>query len=228
MHTPSGSEWPARQVPCGRELNDGALSLSAARPSANTNIAHIRTYCTRPDSENGKVWRKLDFGTLGLALSYYVQVAATALCPRYAELAEANPNEARLVRWDVWGMPLLEIVTDATVLAWAAEKFPELDQDTASVGEVIHANASSVSRQGAVSRGMPTETAEMEIYVRRGEYSTHIRRLGNLAAPRSAGPFSQRACLQDPGIWSSRCSTETSFPAEPRSWIAPTATMLPR
>ena len=107
-------------MPCGRELNDGALSLSAARPSANTNIAHIRTYCTRPDSENGKVWRKLDFGTLGLALSYYVQVAATALCPRYAELAEANPNEARLVRWEVWGMPLLEIVPDATVLAWVA------------------------------------------------------------------------------------------------------------
>jgi len=93
-------------VPCGRRLNGGALSLSAARPSANTNIAHIRTYCTRPDSESGKVWRKLDFGNLGLALSYYVQVAATALCPRYAELVEANPNMARMVRWAVWGMPL--------------------------------------------------------------------------------------------------------------------------
>ena len=103
-------------MPCGRELNDGALSLSAARPSANTNIAHIRTYCTRPDSENGKVWRKLDFGTLGLALSYYVQVAATALCPRYAELVEANPNMARMVRWAVWDMKLWEIVPDLAPL----------------------------------------------------------------------------------------------------------------
>ncbi len=108
-------------MPCGRELNNGALSLSAARPSANTNIAGIRTFCTRPDSESGTVWRKLDFGTLGLALSYYVQVAATALCPRYAELVVANPNEARRVRWVVWEMLLLEIVPDATVLEWIAE-----------------------------------------------------------------------------------------------------------
>jgi hypothetical protein len=216
-------------VPCGRELNDGALSLSAARPSANTNIAHIRTYCTRPDSENGKVWRKLDFGTLGLALSYYVQEAATALCPRYAELAEANPNEARLVRWEVWGMPLLEIVPDATVLAWVAERFPTLDQDTASVGEAIHASQSSLSRQAVASKGYKfTETAVMEIHAGPGEYSTHTRRLGNLAAPRSAGPSSQRACLQDTSIWKSRCSAETSIPAEPRSWITSTATMLPR
>jgi hypothetical protein len=28
---------------------------------------------------------------------------ATALCPRYAELAETNPNKARKVRWVVWG-----------------------------------------------------------------------------------------------------------------------------
>ncbi len=215
-------------MPCGRELNNGALSLSATRPSANTNIAHIRTYCTRPDSESGNVWRKLDFGTLNMALSYYVQVAATALCPRYAELVEANPNMARMVRWDVWGMPLLEIVPDATVLAWVAEKFPELDQDTASVGDAIHANQSSLSKQGAVSRGKPTETAEMVVYAGQGEYPTHSRRLGNLAAPRSAGPSSQCACLQDTSIWKSRCSPETSIPAEPRSWITRTVTMLPR
>jgi hypothetical protein len=180
-------------VPCGRELNGGALSLSEAWPSATTNIASIRTYCTRPESESGTVWRKLDFLNLGTALAYYVQVAATALNPRYAELAEANPNMARLVRWVVWDMPLLEIVTDAAVLAWIAEKFPKLDQDTASVGEVIHANASSVSRQGAASRGKPLETAEMVVHVRRGEYSTHPRRLGKLAATPSAGPSSQRA-----------------------------------
>ena len=215
-------------MPCGRELNNGALSLSEARPRANTNIAHIRTYCTRPDSENGKVWRKLDFRNLGHALSYYVQVAATALNTRYAELVEANPNMARMVRWEVWGMPLKQIVTDAAVLDWIAEKFPELDQDTASVGDAIHASQSSLSRQGAASRGEPTKTAVMEIHVRRGEYSIHSRRLGNLAAPRSAGPSSQRACLQDPGIWSSRRSPETSFPAEPRSWLTPTVTMLPR
>ena len=216
-------------MPCGRWLNGGALSLSAAWPSATTNIASIRTYCTRPDSESGNVWRKLDFLNLGYALSYYVQVAATALCPRYAELAETNPNKARKVRWVVWDMPLLEIVPDATVLAWIAEQFPKLDQDTASVGEVIHAIQSSVSRQGVASRGEPTETTEMVIYAGPGKYSTHTsRRLGNLAAPRSAGPISQRDCLQDPGIWSSRCSAETSFPAEPRSWITRTATMLPR
>ena len=216
-------------MPCGRELNGGALSLSAAWPSANTNIARIRTYCTRPQSESGKVWRKLDFGTLGLALSYYVQVAATALNTRYDELVEANPNMARMVRWAVWGMPLWEIVTDATVLAWVAEKFPTLDQDTASVGDAIHASQSSLSRQGVASKGYKlTETAVMEIHVRRGEYSIHSRRLGNLAAPRSAGPSSQRACLQDTSIWKSRCSAETSIPAEPRSWITSTATMLPR
>jgi hypothetical protein len=219
-------------LPCGRELNNGALSLSEARPSANTNIASIRTYCTRPETESGNVWRKLDFGTLNMALSYYVQVAATALCPRYAELVEANPNMARMVRWEVWDMPLKEIVPDATVLEWIAKRFPELNQDTASVGDAIHASQSSLSRQGAASRGEPTKTAVMEIHVRRGEYSIHSRRLGNLAAPRSAGPSSQRACLQDPGIWSSRCSlcptTDSSFPAKPRSWITRTVTMLPR
>jgi hypothetical protein len=216
-------------VPCGRELNDGALSLSATRPSANTNIARIRTYCTRPDSENGKVWRKLDFGTLNMAMSYYVQVAATALCPRYAELVEANPNMARMVRWEVWGMPLKQIATDAAVLAWIAEKFPTLDQDTSSVGEVIHASQSSLSRQAVASKGYKfTETAVMEIHAGPGEYSTHTRRLGNLAAPRSAGPSSQRACLQDPTIWPSRGSTETSIPAEPRSWLTSKVTMLPR
>ncbi len=216
-------------MPCGRELNNGALSLSAARPSANTNIAGIRTYCTRPDSESGKVWRKLDFGTLNMALSYYVQVAATALNTRYAELVKANPNMARMVRWDVWGMPLLEIVTDAAVLAWVAKQFPTLDQDTASVGDAIHASQSSLSRQAVASKGYKlTETTEMEIHAGPGEYSTHSRRLGNLAAPRSAGPSSQRACLQDTSIWKSRCSAETSIPAEPRSWITSTATMLPR
>jgi hypothetical protein len=216
-------------VPCGRELNGGALSLSAAWPSANTNIARIRTYCTRPQSESGKVWRKLDFGTLGLALSYYVQVAATALNTRYAELVEANPNMARMVRWEVWDMKLWEIVPDATVLEWIARQFPKLDQDTASVGDDIHASQSSLGRRGVASKGYKlTETAVMEIYAGPGEYSTHSRRLGNLAAPRSAGPSSQRACLQDTTIWSRRCSAATSIPAEPRSWITSTATMLPR
>ena len=216
-------------MPCGRWLNGGALSLSEERPSATTNIAGIRTYCTRPDSESGTVWRKLDFLNLGMALAHYVKVAATALNPRYAELAEANPNMARLVRWAVAEMKLWEIVTDAAVLAWIAEKFPKLNQDTASVGEVIHANQSSLSRQGVASRGeRPTQTAVMEVHIRKGEYCTHTRRLGNLAAPRSAGPSSQRACLQDTTIWSRRCSAATSIPAEPRSWITSTVTMLPR
>jgi hypothetical protein len=68
----------------------------------------------------------------------------------------------------------------------------------------------------------------MEIHAGPGEYSIHSRRLGNLAAPRSAGPSSQRACLQDTTIWSRRCSAATSIPAEPRSWITSTVTMLPR
>jgi hypothetical protein len=170
MHTPSGL---ARQVPCGRWLNGGALSLSEERPSATTNLASIRTYCTRPESERGTVWRQLEFRNLGHALSYYVQVAATALNPRYAELAEANPNMARRVRWAVWDMRLWEIVPDATVLAWIAEQFPKLDLDTASVGEVIHASQSSLGRKRVASMGQNfTETAEMVVYAGPGEYST--------------------------------------------------------
>jgi hypothetical protein len=161
-------------VPCGRWLNGGALSLSAAWPSATTNIAGIRTYCTRPESESGTVWRQLDFLNLGTALSQYVQVAATALCPRYADLAEANPNKARKVRWAVWDMPLLEIVPDAAVLAWVARQLPGLDQDrdTASVGEAIHASASSVSRKGAASRGEPIETAVTVMEILLGQVNT--------------------------------------------------------
>ena len=165
-------------MPCGRRLNGGALSLSAAWPSAYTNIAGIRTYCTRPESESGAVWRTRDFLNLGTALAHYVQEAALVLCPRYAALAEANPNKARLVRWEVWDMPLKEIVPDATVLEWIADKFPELDQDTASVGDAIHASQSSLGRKGVASQGKTlAETAEMVVYARLGEYSIHTRRL---------------------------------------------------
>ncbi len=115
-------------MPCGRWLNGGALSLSEERPSATTNIASIRTYCTRPESESGKVWRQLDFVNLNMALAHYVKVAATALYPRYAELAETN--RGRMVRWEVGDIKLFEIVPDATVLSWIAEKFPKLDQGT--------------------------------------------------------------------------------------------------
>ena len=88
-------------MPCGRWLNGGALSLSAAWPSATTNIASIRTYCTRPESDSGTVWRQLDFLNLGTALAHYVQVAAAALNTRYAELAEANPR-GRTPTWRGW------------------------------------------------------------------------------------------------------------------------------
>ena len=220
-------------MPCGRWLNGGALSLSAERPSGYTNIAGIRTYCTRPESERGEVWRTRDFRNLGHALSFYVNEAAEALYPGYDELNEAKPNAARMYRWAVWDMQLKEIVPDATVLGWIADKFPDLDQDTASVGEVVHADASRRSSMALKIKGLKlNETAVMVVYARRGEYSIHTRRLGNLAAHRSAGPSSQRACLQDPRIWSSRCSlrpaTMASFPAKPGSWITPTVTMLPR
>ncbi len=41
---------------------------------------------------------------------------------------------------------------DAAVLAWIARQFPELDQDTVSVGDAIHASQSSlrVSRKGVL------------------------------------------------------------------------------
>ena len=167
-------------MPCGRRLNGGALSLCAAWPSAYTNIAGIRTYCTSDEPAGGAVWRKIDFRNLGHALSTYVQEAALVLCPRYAELAVANANKARLVRWEVWDMPLKEIVPDAAVLAWIADKFPELDQDTASVrvGDAIHASQSSLGRKGVASQGKTlAETAEMVVYARLGEYSIHTRRL---------------------------------------------------
>ena len=100
-------------MPCGRWLNGGALSLSAAWPSATTNIASIRTYCTRPESESGTVWRQLDFLNLGTALAYYVQVAATALCPRprFGLFGQGAPHPvAPPIRIDMPGFQIADML----------------------------------------------------------------------------------------------------------------------
>ncbi len=95
-------------------------------------------------------------------------------------------------------MDLTEIVTDAAVLEWVARQFPELDQDTASVGEAIHASQSSLSRKGVVARSglkpTSTEAAKMEIYVQRGEYSIHSRRPATPCGPPLGRPV-LAACL---------------------------------